>query len=173
MRMDQSLEPLRGYLPHAHARDLSPLDSMLYMDTKTWLPDDLLLKADKMTMANSLELRVPFLDHKVLEFAAGLPSDWKVRWFTTKFIAKRALAGRVPREIVDRRKAGFPVPYEHWIQNELHGWFRDLLLDSRTVNRGYFRRRRRGPPGCQPSVGRLRQGNFLAGDFGIVASRVS
>jgi asparagine synthase (glutamine-hydrolysing) len=138
MRMDHSLEPLRHCLSQAQVFD--SLDRMLFVDTKTWLPDDLLLKADKMTMANSLELRVPFLDHKVLEFAAGLPSDWKVRWFTTKFIAKRALAGRVPQQIVDRRKAGFPVPYEHWIQTDLHPWFRDLLLDSRTVNRGYFQK---------------------------------
>jgi asparagine synthase (glutamine-hydrolysing) len=135
-RAEHSLEPLRRYL--SRTEGLGSLDRMLYVDTKTWLPDDLLLKADKMTMANSLELRVPFLDHNVLEFAAALPSDWKVRWFTTKFIAKRALAGRVPRQIVERRKAGFPVPYEHWIQTDLHGWFRDLLLDSRTVNRGYF-----------------------------------
>ena len=83
---------------------------MLYVDTKTWLPDDLLLKADKMTMANSVELRVPLLDHKVLEFAASLPANFKVRGFTTKYIAKRALGGLVPKEIVRRREDGISGP---------------------------------------------------------------
>ena len=77
------------------------LDAMLYIDTKTWLPDDLLIKADKMTMANSLELRVPLLDHKVLEFAAALPANLKVHGFTTKYLAKMALENRVPRSILE------------------------------------------------------------------------
>src|SRR5262249_46389262 len=89
----------------------SVLNKMLYVDTKTSLPDDLLLKADKMTMSNSIELRVPLLDHKLLEFAATLPENFKVRGFTTKYIAKTALRTRVPQEILDRKKAGFPVPY--------------------------------------------------------------
>ena len=90
---------------------------MLYLDTKTWLPDDLLIKADKMTMANSVELRVPLLDHKLLEFAAALPPNLKVHGFTTKYLAKKALEQRIPQEIVRRRKAGFPVPYEGWLRN--------------------------------------------------------
>ncbi len=133
-----SLEPLRKCF--ADSSSFGLLDQMLYVDTKTWLPDDLLVKADKMTMANSLELRVPFLDHKVLEFAASLPADMKVRRLTTKFLAKEALRGRVPREIVRRRKAGFPIPYETWLQKDLHSWFRDLLLDPHTIGRGYFQR---------------------------------
>jgi asparagine synthase (glutamine-hydrolysing) len=111
---------------------------MLYIDTKTWLPDDLLIKADKMTMANSLELRVPLLDHKVLEFAASLPSNMKVHGFTTKYVAKRALANRVPRPILERRKVGFPVPYESWLRKELRSWVHDVLFDRTTTNRGYF-----------------------------------
>jgi asparagine synthase (glutamine-hydrolysing) len=113
---------------------------MLYVDTKTWLPDDLLIKADKMTMANSVELRVPLLDHKILEFAASLPQNFKVRGFTTKYIAKKALSGRVPREILDRKKAGFPVPYERWLRQDLKDWVRALLLDSKTTARGYFQK---------------------------------
>jgi asparagine synthase (glutamine-hydrolysing) len=119
---------------------LNVLDQMLYIDTKTWLPDDLLIKADKMTMANSLELRVPFLDHRVLEFAARLPRRCKVRGWTTKYLLKRALADRVPREIVKRKKTGFPVPYQSWIRNEFRSVFRTLLTEQRTVERGYFRR---------------------------------
>jgi asparagine synthase (glutamine-hydrolysing) len=117
-----------------------PLGKMLYVDTKTWLPDDLLIKADKMTMANSIELRVPLLDHKILEFAASLPQNFKIRGFTTKYIAKKALSGRVPREILDRKKAGFPVPYEKWLRLELKDWVHDLLLDSKTTARGYFQK---------------------------------
>src|SRR5271156_804866 len=79
---EQSLAPVRRFQKHVRRQDT--LDAMLYIDTKTWLPDDLLIKADKMTMANSIELRVPLLDHRVLEFAASLPSRRKLRGFTTK-----------------------------------------------------------------------------------------
>ena len=94
---------------------------MLYIDTKTWLPDDLLIKADKMTMANSLELRVPLLDHRVLEFAASLPADYKLKGFSLKYILKRALAKRVPTAILKRKKVGFPVPYDSWMQGRFEG----------------------------------------------------
>ncbi len=116
----------------------TPLSQMLYTDLKSWLPDDLLVKADKITMANSLELRVPLLDHRVLEFAASLPDDYKLSGATTKYILKKCFSGRVPREIVERKKAGFPVPYERWFR-EQHGEFvRDLLLEPRARARGYF-----------------------------------
>jgi asparagine synthase (glutamine-hydrolysing) len=131
-----SVEPIRRL--QARVRGESVLDAMLYIDTKTWLPDDLLIKADKMTMANSLELRVPLLDHKVLEFAAALPSNLKVRGFTTKYLAKQALRSRVPRRILDRPKAGFPVPYDSWLRRELRDWVHEVLLDRTTTNRGYF-----------------------------------
>ncbi len=134
-----SLGPIRQYLSNVKGRGL--LDRMLYLDTKTWLPDDLLVKADKMTMANSVELRVPLLDHRVLEFAASLPANQKVRWFTTKYIAKKALTRRVPREILQRRKAGFPVPYESWLRKDLRSMVHDILLDTRTASRGYFNER--------------------------------
>jgi asparagine synthase (glutamine-hydrolysing) len=123
-----------------NAQHAGPLGKMLYVDTKTWLPDDLLIKADKMTMANSIELRVPLLDHKILEFAASLPQNLKVRGFTTKYIAKKTLRGLVPREILDRKKTGFPVPYEDWLRQDLKDWVHDLLLDSRASARGYFQK---------------------------------
>ncbi|MGH9325174.1 MAG: asparagine synthase (glutamine-hydrolyzing) [Terriglobia bacterium] len=125
----------------AAVRGCSPLNQMLYVDTKTWLPDDLLIKADRMTMANSLELRVPLLDHLVLEFAASLPARWKLNGSETKFIFKKALADRVPEEIRNRKKAGFPVPYGTWIRNDLKEMVWSVLMDSRTVQRGYFRKR--------------------------------
>ena len=132
----RSLEPIRRL--HAGAKDYALLDRMLYIDSKSWLPDDLLIKADKMTMANSVELRVPLLDHVVLEFAASLPVRQKVNGRTSKYIAKKVLASRIPKEILTRRKAGFPVPYESWLANGMKSWVRDVLLDRRTVERGYF-----------------------------------
>jgi asparagine synthase (glutamine-hydrolysing) len=128
----------RKYL--ARAADYSLINKMLYVDTNTWLPDELLIKADKMTMANSVELRVPLLDHKLLEFAAKLPRNQKVRGWTMKYLAKKALRDHLPAEILHRRKAGFPVPYELWLRNSLRGWVADVLLDRRTLSRGYFRK---------------------------------
>jgi len=133
-----SLEPASRFMRRVLGQGM--VNQMLYMDTKTSLPDDLLLKADKMTMANSLELRVPLLDHKMLEFAASLPESLKVRGLTTKYIFKEALAERVPREILHRKKAGFPVPYAMWLRTDLKDWVRSVILDSRSLSRGYFRR---------------------------------
>jgi len=133
-----SVSVTRKYL--ARAANFSLLNKMLYVDTNTWLPDELLVKADKMTMANSVELRVPLLDHKVLEFAAGLPRNQKVRGLTMKYLAKKALRGNVPDEILFRKKAGFPVPYELWLRDNLRDWVADVLLDRRSLSRGYFNR---------------------------------
>jgi asparagine synthase (glutamine-hydrolysing) len=133
-----SIGAVKKYLDGGPGKGL--VNRMLYADTKTSLPDDLLLKADKMTMANSVELRVPFLDHVFLEFAASLPEDFKVRGFTTKYIAKEALRNRVPREILRRKKVGFPVPYDSWMRNELKDWVRDILLDRESLSRGYFKK---------------------------------
>jgi asparagine synthase (glutamine-hydrolysing) len=124
----------------SNVRHASPLARMLYIDTKTWLPDDLLIKADKMTMANSVELRVPLLDHHVLEFAASLPDNHKLHGSQTKYVLKNTLAGRVPQELLDRKKMGFPVPIRQWINSELAGFVSDVLLDSRSLSRGYLRR---------------------------------
>ena len=135
---EQSVRPVRTL--QARVQNQNPLDAMLYIDTKTWLPDDLLIKADKMTMANSIELRVPLLDHKVLEFAASLPPSFKLRGATTKFILKKALTPRIPKQIRDRKKAGFPVPYETWLRRDLKDMVWGVLTDPQTINRGYFRK---------------------------------
>jgi asparagine synthase (glutamine-hydrolysing) len=133
---EHAIEPVRRLL--SNVKDQGVLDQMLYIDTKTWLPDDLLIKADKMTMANSIELRVPLLDHKLLEFAAALPTDLKIRGLTTKYLAKKAMAQRVPKSIVYRPKVGFPVPYESWLRKDLRDWACEMLFDRTTTNRGYF-----------------------------------
>lgn len=133
-----SVEPVRKLF--SAVKNESVLDQMLYIDTKTWLPDDLLIKADKMTMANSLELRVPLLDHRLLEFAASLPPHYKLKGFTMKYIWKKALSKRVPDAILKRKKAGFPVPYESWLRNEFRDEIRAILTDRRTIQRGYFQK---------------------------------
>ena len=134
-----SLEPVKRYLRRKSGQGF--VNQMLYIDTKTSLPDDLLLKADKMTMANSLELRVPLLDHKMLEFAATLPESFKVHGATTKHIAKEALQECVPREILHRKKAGFPVPYASWLRRDLKGWVQSVILDPQAISRGYFKKK--------------------------------
>ncbi|MGC2639254.1 MAG: asparagine synthase (glutamine-hydrolyzing) [Acidobacteriaceae bacterium] len=135
---EHSLEPVRAL--QANMRGQGTLNTMLYIDTKTWLPDDLLIKADKMTMANSVELRVPLLDHRVLEFAASLRPALKLNGVNTKYILKKALSQRIPAAIRDRKKTGFPVPYESWLRKELKDVVRDVLTDTKTLNRGYFHR---------------------------------
>jgi len=116
------------------------LNRMLYVDTKSWLPDDLLIKADKVTMANSVELRVPLLDHKVLEFAASLPPSYKLRGIETKHILRNMFKKNIPAEILHRKKVGFPVPYNSWLRTELKQSVYDILLDGKTLSRGIFSR---------------------------------
>lgn len=120
---------------------ISNLNKMLYIDTKTWLPDRLLLKADKMTMANSLELRVPLLDHKVLEFAATMPDRLKLNGITTKYFFKKILKDRLPKEITKRKKAGFPIPYAKWLYGN-QSIVLDVLMDRKTTERGLFDRKK-------------------------------
>ena len=115
------------------ASGLSPLQAMLYVDTSTWLPDDLLVKADKMTMANSIELRVPLLDHKIVEFAATLPDEMKIHNGDSKAVFRALAKQTLPKKIVARRKAGFPIPYAEWFRTDLLQDVKTLLLgkDSR------------------------------------------
>lgn len=119
-------------------QDASLLNKMLYADTKTWLPDDLLVKADKITMANSLELRVPLLDHKVLEFAASLRPEHKVQGQDTKRALKAAFAKVLPEEILTRKKVGFPVPFSRWLSGELAPRVREIVLSDKAKSRGYY-----------------------------------
>lgn len=114
------------------------LRRMSYVDLKTWLPDDLLIKADKMTMACSLELRVPMLDHRLLEFATALPDHLRRRGTEGKYVLKKLMERYLPREIVYRQKRGFPVPIAVWFRGRLFEQVRDILLDARTLSRGYF-----------------------------------
>jgi asparagine synthase (glutamine-hydrolysing) len=91
-------------------------------------------------MANSVELRVPLLDHRILEFAASLPVSQKVRDGSGKFLLRQVLAGRVPEAILTRKKVGFPVPYADWMRHDLKELVNDTLLSKRATERGYFNR---------------------------------
>ena len=114
------------------------LDRMLYADLKVWLPDDLLVKADKMTMAHSQELRVPFLDHELVELAAALPARLKRRGDVGKIALRRAMTGVVPSAILDRVKKGFPTPTSSWLRTDLRGFCRELLLGRDSACRSWF-----------------------------------
>ena len=116
----------------------SPLARMSYVDIKTWLADDLLVKADRMSMAHSLELRVPFLDPTLIEFAARLPQHLKVNGNTTKYLLKKVAEPLLPREIIYREKKGFPVPTKSWFRNDLAGFARETLLASTGAAREFL-----------------------------------
>lgn len=116
------------------------LEQLLYVDINSYLPEDLLVKMDIATMANSLEARAPFLDHKFMELAAGIPSHLKLKGSMTKFILKKAFSDLLPEAILKRKKMGFAVPVSRWFKKELKEYVYEILMDSRTLNRGYFRR---------------------------------
>jgi asparagine synthase (glutamine-hydrolysing) len=117
------------------------LSQLLYVDSKTWLPDDLLLKADKMTMATAIELRVPFLDHEIVEFAASLPPEYKIYNGEGKFIFKKVMEKYLPEEIIYRKKMGFPVPTKRWFAGDLLGPAKDMILSNRIFDTGWFQRK--------------------------------
>ena len=131
-----SVDYLVGKYEEAETEDL--IDQLLYLDINTYLPEDLLVKMDIATMANSLEARVPFLDHPFMEFVASLPSSLKLRGNVTKYILKKAYADFLPHDILTRRKMGFGVPMARWFRKELKHYMFDVLLDRRTVDRGFF-----------------------------------
>lgn len=118
-----------------HAADV--LDKLLYADTKTYL-HELLMKQDQMSMAASIESRVPFLDHKLVEFAAKLPRDLKLRGGTTKWILRQAMKDILPREILNRPKMGFPVPMGRWLRGQFKHVVDEFVLSKRTTARGIF-----------------------------------
>ncbi len=136
---------LNGYDPFAlferhfeRVRGFDHLSRILYVDLKAYLANDILVKVDRMAMANSLEVRSPLLDHKVIEFAASVPSTMKYRGTTSKYLLKRYLEGRVPLSVVHRPKMGFSIPLADWLRGDLREIAQDLLLSDRATARGYF-----------------------------------
>jgi len=124
------------WLDGSDAKDT--LDRLLYADTKTYL-HELLMKQDQMSMAASIESRVPFLDHKLVEFTATLPRRMKLRGRETKWILKKAMNGILPREVIDRPKMGFPVPLGNWLRGPFRNIVDEYVLSERALERGLFR----------------------------------
>ena len=120
----------------AKANGSGILDAALLTDQMTYLPNDLLVKVDIASMANSLEARSPFLDHKLIEFAASLPESMKMRRFQTKSLLKKVAARLVPKEVIYRRKMGFGVPIGKWFRGEMKDFVRSVLLSERSLKRG-------------------------------------
>lgn len=115
----------------------SLLDRMLYADTKTYL-HELLMKQDQMSMAASIESRVPFLDHKLMEYSARLPDGAKLRGQVTKLVLRRAMKGVLPEKILNRSKMGFPVPFGKWLRGEYKNLIDEVILSERAISRGIF-----------------------------------
>jgi asparagine synthase (glutamine-hydrolysing) len=136
---------LNGYSPMNHFKSFlgnseieDHLSRIQYIDFKTYLPEDILVKVDRMSMANSLEVRSPLLDHKFIEFVATIPSNLKLNGKTSKYIFKRTLENRLPDAILYRGKQGFSIPVESWLKNELREYAEDILFSDKAKQRDYF-----------------------------------
>ena len=134
--------PAARYLSYAARIDTGdPVDPLLYLDSKTYLPGVILTKVDRMSMAASLEARAPLLDHQLIEFVTRIPGSLKMKGLETKHIFKRAVHDLVPTEILNRPKQGFGMPIQQWINEQLRERVHSTLTEARTVQRGYVEAR--------------------------------
>ncbi|MGH7299623.1 MAG: asparagine synthase (glutamine-hydrolyzing), partial [Candidatus Rokuibacteriota bacterium] len=135
----QGRDPFQIFRGHFdRVRGLDHLNRLLYVDLKTWLANDILVKVDRMAMASSLEVRSPLLDHHLIEFAATVPPDLKFRKGTAKYLLKRYAERRAPASAVYRPKQGFSIPLAAWLRTDLRSMAEDLLLSERALGRAYF-----------------------------------
>lgn len=148
---EEKKQLLKQYNPSIDYRDVTkplyadtvgydPVDRMQYIDIHTWMRGDILLKADKMTMAHSLELRVPFLDKEVFKVASRIPTSLKTAEGTTKYVLRKAAEGIIPEHVLNRKKLGFPVPIRHWLKDEMYDWAKEIIRNSGTdhlINKQY------------------------------------
>jgi asparagine synthase (glutamine-hydrolysing) len=133
---DSPVSSFRSYAERVKTGE--PVDTLLYIDSKTYLPGDILTKVDRMSMAVSLEARVPLLDHKLIEFVNSIPASLKLNGLETKHVFKQAIRDFVPAEILNRPKQGFGVPVDEWINQQLRERIHDTLTEQRTRERGYI-----------------------------------
>jgi asparagine synthase (glutamine-hydrolysing) len=131
-----SFDLINKYYLRDNAND--KLSKEQYVDIKVYLPDDILVKVDRMSMANSLEARVPFLDHEFVEFLATIPSNLKLHGLTTKYILKKTMSRLLPREIIYRKKQGFSIPMKNWLRDDLRNLMLDVLSEKRIKENGFF-----------------------------------
>lgn len=130
-----AVDPFESVRPHFEAvAGCHYLDSAMYVDLKTWLPDDILVKTDRMSMAHGLEVRAPLLDYRLVELAASLPPQWKLKGLTKKYLFRKVLAAKLPPAIVNRPKAGFNAPVSHWLNGELEALARTATLEGRLTD---------------------------------------
>ena len=120
----------------------SLLRRLLHFDQSSWLPDNLLERGDRMSMAASIEGRLPFMDHRLAEYVSALPDNFRVRGRTTKWILRQAMQRLLPAEILNRPKVGFRVPVNDWFRGPLKDWIRELLLESGSKTTGYYHKKR-------------------------------
>ncbi|MFA5054959.1 MAG: asparagine synthase (glutamine-hydrolyzing) [Dehalococcoidia bacterium] len=139
LRNTDSVELLRETFRRAENHADNRLDKTLYVDMMNYLPDDLLVKIDRMCMANSLEGRSPFLDQKFVEFACRMPIEFKDKRTTTKYLLRELAKKIIPQDIAARRKHGFSVPIGSWIRSELRDMTYETLLSPQALSRGYFK----------------------------------
>lgn len=123
---------------YADCQSAAMLSRLQYVDQRVYLPDDILVKVDRTSMAHSLEARVPLIDHKLVEFAATIPPDLQLRGLRKKYLLKRAMAHRLPGQILNRKKGGFNVPVAAWLRGDLHDYVRDVLSEKRLREQGFF-----------------------------------
>jgi asparagine synthase (glutamine-hydrolysing) len=131
-------EPWRAKAAYMESGGRNWLSNLQGLDVKNYLPLDILTKVDRMSMAHSIETRVPLLDHKLVEFAATIPPELNLRGGTTKYVLKRAMRGILPERIINRPKQGFAVPLGYWFRGKLGPYVRDLLLGESAGRRGFF-----------------------------------
>jgi asparagine synthase (glutamine-hydrolysing) len=136
-----STDPYRAEIEHLRRGNGGWLSSLQYLDLKSYLPLDILTKVDRMSMAHSLEARVPLLDHKLVEFAATIPPEFKLKQGATKYIFKKAMRGILPDAVIDRPKHGFAVPLGEWFKGRFDDFLHDLLLSDTSKRRGIFNTR--------------------------------
>jgi len=132
-----SFDVINNYYLRDNTND--KLSKEQYVDIKMYLPDDILVKVDRMSMANSLEARVPFLDHEFVEFLATIPSDLKLHGLTTKYILKKTMSRLLPKEIIYREKRGFSIPMKNWLRDELRNLTLEVLSEKKVKENGYFK----------------------------------